>query len=183
MKPLRKDLAAALGIAPSMVTKLADRGMPTDSVEAARQWRADNLAAHRTKQGRVDTAARAEARPGAQRAGRAAAQRRESPYLAARTQRELIDTETARLQLMERRKVLVHRDTVRAEISRHLSTLREALLQLPVRLQSVLAQEQDEAKVHDLLQDEVHLLLERISAITAPDNTPTAGAPATTKGA
>lgn len=40
---LKKDLAAALGVVPSMVTKLAKRGMPTDSVERAERWRKRHL--------------------------------------------------------------------------------------------------------------------------------------------
>lgn len=40
---LKKDLAAALGVAPSMVTKLVKRGMPTDSLERAQRWRKRHL--------------------------------------------------------------------------------------------------------------------------------------------
>ena len=96
---------------------------------------------------------------------REASDPRHDRFNLARTEREEIEVQRARLAMLEGSKVLVHRDTVRAELARHLSTLRESLLQLPVRLQSVLAQEQDEAKVHDLLQDEVDLLLERISGV------------------
>lgn len=40
---LKKDLAAALDISVTMVRKLEARGMPTDSVEAARIWRNRHL--------------------------------------------------------------------------------------------------------------------------------------------
>jgi len=51
---LKKDLAAALGISPQMVRKLERRGMPLQSVEAAKAWRSRHLEATRTKQHRAD---------------------------------------------------------------------------------------------------------------------------------
>ena len=38
--PTRKSIAAALGLAPSSITKYAGLGMPVHSLEAAREWRA-----------------------------------------------------------------------------------------------------------------------------------------------
>ena len=46
---LKKELAAALGISPAMVTKLAKRGMPTDSLERAQRWRRRHLEPGRVK--------------------------------------------------------------------------------------------------------------------------------------
>lgn len=141
-------LARALGIDPAVVTRMKRKGMPVDSVEAAQAWRKANLNI---------AAGKRKAEPGRKPDARL------ERFNVARTEREELEVEAARLALLERRRVLVHRDTVRAELARRLATLREALLQMPVRLQSVLAQETDEAKVHDLLQDEVHLLLEQLS--------------------
>lgn len=45
----RKDLASALNISPSMVSRLAQRGMPTDDVERARRWRKRHLDPGRIK--------------------------------------------------------------------------------------------------------------------------------------
>lgn len=39
----RKELAAALELSPSSITALAKRGMPTNSIEAAMDWRAQHL--------------------------------------------------------------------------------------------------------------------------------------------
>ena len=39
----QKDLAAALGISPGLVSRLKRRGMPVHSVEAARAWRMRNV--------------------------------------------------------------------------------------------------------------------------------------------
>lgn len=46
---LKKDLAIGLGVSAAMVTKLSKRGMPTDSVEHAQQWREKNLEPSRLK--------------------------------------------------------------------------------------------------------------------------------------
>ncbi len=43
------QLAAALGLSQSAISQLAKQGMPTDSVEAARQWRECNLHPGRAK--------------------------------------------------------------------------------------------------------------------------------------
>src|SRR2546427_11229866 len=51
----RKQLAAALGISPSMVTRLAKRGMPTDSVDRAKRWRNRHIEPGRMKSNRADT--------------------------------------------------------------------------------------------------------------------------------
>jgi transcriptional regulator with XRE-family HTH domain len=143
-------LAKALGVDPAMVTRLKRKGMPVDSVEKAEAWRRENLqVAHRTSK----------AAPGRK------PDKRLDRFNNARTEREELEVQAARLALLERRKVLVHRDTVRAEMARRLATLRESMLQMPVRLQSVLASETDEAKIHDLLQDELHILLEQFAGV------------------
>ena len=46
---LKKELADALGISGPMVSKLAKRGMPTDSVERAQRWRKRHLEPGRLK--------------------------------------------------------------------------------------------------------------------------------------
>ena len=48
-----KDLAKALGISAPMVTKLRQRGMPVDSVEAAETWRRHNLSPLHSKEHRM----------------------------------------------------------------------------------------------------------------------------------
>jgi hypothetical protein len=46
---LKKDLALALNISPTMVTRLSKRGMPTDTVERAQRWRKRHLQPGRLK--------------------------------------------------------------------------------------------------------------------------------------
>ena len=50
----KQDLATALGVSPSMVSRLARRGMPTDDVERAKRWRKRHLETGRTKGVRYD---------------------------------------------------------------------------------------------------------------------------------
>lgn len=121
--------------------------MPITSVEAARAWRAKNINV---------AAANANAKPA----------ERDPTFNQARTAREVSEAELAALAVLEKRGVLVHRETVRAEFARRLTGLREAMLQMPARLQSVLAAETDEAKVHDLLQDEIHAVLAGLAGVT-----------------
>lgn|SRR5574337_131268 len=45
----KQDLAALLGISPSMVSRLSKQGMPTHSLEAAQQWRERYLDMARVK--------------------------------------------------------------------------------------------------------------------------------------
>lgn len=64
------ELAGLLGITPAMVSKLAKRGMPTDSVERATRWRKRHLEPGRVKGSKYGTEASPEApaarpRPGA----------------------------------------------------------------------------------------------------------------------
>jgi hypothetical protein len=54
------ELAAGLGISRSNATKLVARGMPTDSIEAARAWRRANVA-FRARGGKQPARARAPA--------------------------------------------------------------------------------------------------------------------------
>lgn len=55
------ELAGLLGITPAMVSKLAKRGMPTDSVERASRWRKRHLEPGRVKGSKYGTEAKPEA--------------------------------------------------------------------------------------------------------------------------
>lgn len=52
---VKKELATLLGISGAMVSKLAKRGMPTDSLERAQRWRARHLEPGRVKGVRFDS--------------------------------------------------------------------------------------------------------------------------------
>lgn len=56
----KKDLAHALGISASMVSRLSRRGMPTDCVERAKRWRKRHIEPGRIKGVRFDASAQAQ---------------------------------------------------------------------------------------------------------------------------
>ncbi len=49
-----KELAKQLGISHQMANRLKKRGMPTDSLEAAKEWRHQNIDVTQTTQWRID---------------------------------------------------------------------------------------------------------------------------------
>lgn len=51
----QKELASLLDISPAMVSRLAKRGMPTDTIERAERWRKRHLEPGRVKGSRADT--------------------------------------------------------------------------------------------------------------------------------
>lgn len=90
----------------------------------------------------------------------------ELSYQDARTAQAVADAEDAQLRVLERRGVLVHVDVHRARVSQHLSALKDAFLQMPARLAAVLAAETDEAKCHNIVQDEIFSVLARLTEPT-----------------
>lgn len=75
---LKKDLAEGLGVSAAMVSKLAARGMPTDSLGAARAWRDRNLEQARRKEFRAKLPQRKPAAAGGMDPGEAALQHAEA---------------------------------------------------------------------------------------------------------
>lgn len=144
-------IADALGCSVRLVTRYKGQGMPTKSVAAARAWKAENV--------------RQRVKPNGAGPGEGAPEPSPSPdsYAEARRRLAVAEAQQAELNVLKDRAVLVHRDKVREEVGRRLAGLKEALLQLPARLQSVLAAEADEAKVHDVLQDEIYQALASVS--------------------
>lgn len=141
------EMARRLDCDRKLVARYRGRGMPMTSPAAARRWIAANVRS-RAKNGE------GEAEP-AKPAG----------YQQARIAREQAEAERAQLQVLELKGTLVHREKVHAELARRLAGLRDGLLQVPARLQSVLAAETDEAKCHDLVQDELYLVLAQFSEV------------------
>ncbi len=56
--PSQAAIGRALGLSPASITKCKQLGMPVHSVEAAGEWRADNLDPARVKGARLDPALR-----------------------------------------------------------------------------------------------------------------------------
>jgi len=159
---LRKDLARLLGLTASQVTRDAQAGMPTHSVDAARAWREAN------KRARVSPPPRA-GRGGPPEGATAAGPPvlpdppAEEDYWASRARREKAEADLAELKLQEQQGVLVRVADVKSGYAKRLAALREGLLQLPARLAPVLAAEADMAKCHEALQRELHAVLAMVT--------------------
>ncbi len=125
----RTELAAGLGIDAGLVTRYAQRGMPTDSLPAAAAWKAANVRQRMT--------GKSTARAG--RAAPAAPAGTVPPYAESRARREHAEALRA-----ERAAALEAGQLVRVEdVKRHwglmLTEFKTRLLGLPSRLAPVLA--------------------------------------------
>lgn len=158
MAPTQQQLAAALGVDPSWVTRYKAKGLPTHSVEAAQAWRRDNVRP-RMKPGPAAGAAGGARVPDAPSRDGADG---EGGYWKSRARREEAEAELAELKLAEQRGELVRAADVRSTYAKLAAGLRESLLQIPARLAAVLAAETDQAKCHDALQRELHQVLAQL---------------------
>lgn len=181
---MKKELAAALGISAAMVTKLARRGMPTDTPERAERWRRRHLEPGRIKGVRADTRpgltggpvpelatpgaalAGMDAIEGQDRAEGAAHQGEAAPadFLASRARREAAEAAIAELRLAEQRGEVIRTDAVRAAFGTALTATRDRLLSIPDRLAPVLAAESAPQRVHETLNAEIRDALTQLSA-------------------
>jgi hypothetical protein len=149
-------MAAAIGKSTALVSNYRREGMPMNSPKAALSWMQKN------KRARAADSVPVEAGPDEVDGVPTV---KPSGYMDARTARERAEAEAAQIRVLEARQVLVRRDVVRQEVARRLAGLRDSLLQIPARLQSVLAAESDELKVHDLLQDELYQALNSVAEV------------------
>jgi phage terminase Nu1 subunit (DNA packaging protein) len=180
---MKKELAAALGISAAMVTKLARRGMPTDTPERAERWRRRHLEPGRVKGVRADTRpggpAPELATPGAALAGadaiegqnqaESAGHQGEAPpadFLASRARREAAEAAMAEMRLAEQRGELIRADAVRHALAPVFTQTRDSLMQLPARMAQQLAAEGDPKAVQDLLGREIHHVLTQLASGT-----------------
>lgn len=83
-------------------------------------------------------------------------------YHVAKTLRETAEARLAQLKLAEQKGEVIRVDAVRARLANILASTRDSLLQIPARLAPVLAAESDAARVHDLLQAELHQAMARL---------------------
>ena len=159
--PSQKELAEALGVDPSVVTRDKAKGMPVHDVDQARAWR------------RANVRPRLNATPPAAESRRHAPERAETPgaaesegapdYWDSRSRRELAEAELAELKLAEQRGELVRIADIRAQLGKRLAATREALMQIPARISPVVAADNDQASIHDLLRDEIQAVLQQLS--------------------
>lgn len=137
-----RAMADHIGISERVVSAYKAEGMPMSSPAKAEAWIATNKRAKiNSRGGKTGTADAPEVKP--------------SGYMEARVARERAEAELAQIKALEARGALVSGEKVRSELARRLSGLREALLQIPSRLEAVLASETDPTKVHELLEAEL----------------------------
>lgn len=174
----QKELATLLDISPAMVSRLAKRGMPTDSLERAERWRRRHLEPGRVKGARLDqpgspkpTPATRPARAAADTADDApqggdpnASEPTDEAHHQARTRREKAEASMAELRLAELRGELIQVAAVRAAFGAALTATRDRLLSIPDRLAPVLAAESAPQRVHEVMSAEIRDALAQLSA-------------------
>lgn len=167
-------LARELGISPGRVTQLAQRGMPLFSVDAARAWRAQNVAPMATGK---DNAG---APPSADRMSEIGpdddGDQAPAGYLQSRARREAAEASMAEMRERELAGELIRITAIENVLSVALAQFREALLLIPSRIGPQLAAESDAAAVINTLEQEISNALHNLA--TGVDAAPKAGAPA-----
>lgn len=164
-EPSQAALGRAMNLSPAAMTKLKKQGMPVHSLEAALAWRSarQNIAQRKPMpKGMTEAPA---PRPAA--SGGAPPRKPDGAAIGethdeARTRREIADADLAELKLRELRSELVRAADVRMTYAKRVAALREALLQIPARLATVLAAEPDQAKCHVALEHELHQVLSQL---------------------
>lgn len=153
MGMMLKELAAALGISAATVTRNVQDGMPTDSPEAARSWRAENCRA-RISPARAGQPAADAAPPPPHVAQPPAEPGTVDDYYVSRARRESAEAHLAELKLAELQGRLVDRDAMRSAHSRSAVAFRDALLQLAARMAPLLVAESNQATIQQMLEAE-----------------------------
>lgn len=97
-------------------------------------------------------------------------------YWDSRARREAAEAEKSEMQAAEMRGDLIRTDAVRSALAKAASSARDALQQIPARLSPVLAAETDAAKVHALLEGEIHGALAQLTGLAIKSTSASAGA-------
>jgi hypothetical protein len=90
---------------------------------------------------------------------------RNATYMQAKTAREVYDAKMAQLEYEQASGKLIEVAAVKNQVAAVLSSLREALMQIPARMSPVVAAESDAGKVHEMLTAELHQALEQFTAL------------------
>lgn len=88
-------------------------------------------------------------------------------YHVAKTLREAAEAQIARIKLSEMQGDVIRVDAIRSALAGMIASTRDSLLQIPARVAPVLAVETDAARVHDLIQSEIHQALAQL--VASPD--------------
>lgn len=154
-----KDIADALGVKPPQATRYAQRGMPTHDIEAARQWKRDNIRERITPPSRPPEGATAAGPP------QIVADDGGVDYWKSRARRENAEASIAELKLQEQRGDLMRREVARNEIATLAKAFRDALMQSKARLAPVLLEQSDVRQVEQILDAEFRHVLAVAAAV------------------
>jgi len=173
----QKDLAEALGLDKSVVSRHVRKGMPTHSVEMAKAWYRQNINVRsRTDRAPAIPAASAYLPPPAPIfpatdvivANVVSGPGADEDFQSARTRREIADASMAEMKKAKMENDLVLVDVIRAAWAKRASSSRDALLQIPSRVSPTLAALSDVDQVARLLEDELRQALTEISRDDIP---------------
>ena len=166
----QKDLADALGLHKSVLSRYVRKGMPTHSVEAAKAWYTHNIGVRSRPDAKP---APAEVEPvfpplDAIRASVVSGPGSEEGFQEARTRREIAEANLAEMREAELEGKLIRVEVIRAAWAKRVASTRDALLQIPSRMAPMLAAQSDVDQVARLLEEELRQALAELSRDGVP---------------
>lgn len=162
----QKEIAEALGLHKSVVSRYVRKGMPTHSVEAAQEWHARNIGV-RSKPD-ANFAPPVEPEPAFPpldviRASVVSGPGSDEGFQEARTRREIAEANLAEMREAELEGKLIRVDVIRASWAKRVASTRDALLQIPSRVAPTVAAQSDIDQVARILEDELRQALAELS--------------------
>ena len=127
---------------------MVKRGMPTHSVEAAKDWREKNLNPAKRK-----------------RTTQELAETNLESFDKARTREKIAEADKAEMQAAVMRGELVSASAVRSEFSKRATEVRDAMLNVPARLAPVLLACKTEREIQSLLDAELRSVLAQLVSL------------------
>ena len=166
----QKDLAEALGLHKSVLSRYVRKGLPTHSVEAAKAWYSQNIGVRSRSDAKP---ARVEVDPASApvdviRASVVSGPGSEEGFQEARTRREIAEANLAEMREAELEGKLIRVEVIRAAWAKRVASTRDALLQIPSRLSPTLAAQSDVDQVARLLEEELRQALAELSRDGVP---------------
>lgn len=165
----KQELAQALGISSSMVSRLSKRGMPVDSVDRAKRWRRRHLEPGRTKGVRFDPAAADQTGADAPAAVTASAPEAQAEYQAAfneysdaRATKERYLALAAQRDYLISEGKLIDAEWVNGVATLYGSAVRQGMEQLPftAALKIEAVSSASEATIKAILLDEIRAVMD-----------------------
>jgi hypothetical protein len=154
--PSQAAIAKALDLSDGRVSQLIAKGMPKYSIEAARAWKAQNIAP--TPNTKAVEAPLPRAAPAAPVASGMPS------YEQSRAKREAAEAHMAVMKMRELQGDLVSLEAVKRVWIDTISNCRNAMLQIPSRIAPLVAAEPDLATCTIIIENAVHDALEALSS-------------------